>query len=139
MTQIPMSMGDEPGAMMGVVSQTVKAPTRTVTVVVPVACASDCNAASGVMPRLPARSYDCSAASVAMPPVIKRSGAGAWTSLDLPPLQAVATLEPSTEDDAGIGGGAAVYDAAMPYADEQVISEIPLAPENLPAQPAIPS
>lgn len=29
-----------------------------------------------------------------------------------------------------IGGGAAVYDAALPYADEQVISEIPLAPEG---------
>ncbi len=29
-----------------------------------------------------------------------------------------------------IGGGAAVYEAAMPYADEQVISEIPLAPEG---------
>lgn len=29
-----------------------------------------------------------------------------------------------------IGGGAAVYAAAMPYADEQVISEIPLSPEG---------
>ncbi len=29
-----------------------------------------------------------------------------------------------------IGGGAALYDAALPYADEQVISEIPLAPEG---------
>jgi dihydrofolate reductase len=29
-----------------------------------------------------------------------------------------------------IGGGAHVYAAAMPYADEQVISEIPLAPEG---------
>jgi dihydrofolate reductase len=29
-----------------------------------------------------------------------------------------------------IGGGAAVYDAALPYADEQVISEIPLSPEG---------
>lgn len=29
-----------------------------------------------------------------------------------------------------IGGGAAVYDAALPYADEQVISEIPLVPEG---------
>jgi dihydrofolate reductase len=29
-----------------------------------------------------------------------------------------------------IGGGAAVYDAAMPYADVQVISEIPLSPEG---------
>lgn len=29
-----------------------------------------------------------------------------------------------------IGGGAAVYGAALPYADEQVISEIPLAPEG---------
>ncbi len=27
-----------------------------------------------------------------------------------------------------IGGGAAVYAAAMPYADEQIISEIPLSP-----------
>ena len=30
------------------------------------------------------------------------SGEAAWTALDLAPLQAVATLEPSTEDDAGI-------------------------------------
>jgi dihydrofolate reductase len=29
-----------------------------------------------------------------------------------------------------IGGGAAVYAAALPYADEQVISEIPMAPEG---------
>ncbi|HWJ67575.1 MAG TPA: dihydrofolate reductase [Nocardioides sp.] len=29
-----------------------------------------------------------------------------------------------------IGGGAAVYAAAMPYADEQIISEIPRAPEG---------
>ncbi|TQK71564.1 dihydrofolate reductase [Nocardioides sp. SLBN-35] len=29
-----------------------------------------------------------------------------------------------------IGGGAVVYAAAMPYADEQVISEIPLSPEG---------
>lgn len=29
-----------------------------------------------------------------------------------------------------IGGGAAVYAAAMPYADEQVISEIPMSPEG---------
>lgn len=29
-----------------------------------------------------------------------------------------------------IGGGAAVYDAAMPYADVQVISEIPISPEG---------
>lgn len=29
-----------------------------------------------------------------------------------------------------IGGGAAVYDAALPYADVQVISEIPLRPEG---------
>ncbi len=29
-----------------------------------------------------------------------------------------------------IGGGAAVYEAAMPYADEQILSEIPLAPEG---------
>jgi dihydrofolate reductase len=29
-----------------------------------------------------------------------------------------------------IGGGAAVYEAAMPYADVQVLSEIPLAPEG---------
>ncbi|WP_418058865.1 dihydrofolate reductase [Pimelobacter simplex] len=29
-----------------------------------------------------------------------------------------------------IGGGAAVYEAALPYADEQVISEIPLSPEG---------
>jgi len=29
-----------------------------------------------------------------------------------------------------VGGGAAVYAAAMPYADEQVISEIPLSPEG---------
>lgn len=29
-----------------------------------------------------------------------------------------------------IGGGAAVYDAALPYADEQVLSEIPLSPDG---------
>lgn len=29
-----------------------------------------------------------------------------------------------------VGGGAAVYAAAMPYADEQVISEIPLSPDG---------
>lgn len=29
-----------------------------------------------------------------------------------------------------IGGGAAVYAAAMPYADEQIISEIPMSPEG---------
>ncbi|WGX99234.1 dihydrofolate reductase [Nocardioides sp. L-11A] len=29
-----------------------------------------------------------------------------------------------------IGGGAHVYAAAMPYADEQIISEIPLSPEG---------
>ncbi len=29
-----------------------------------------------------------------------------------------------------IGGGAAVYAAALPYADEQVISEIPLSPDG---------
>ncbi|GAA4824246.1 dihydrofolate reductase [Nocardioides caeni] len=29
-----------------------------------------------------------------------------------------------------IGGGAAVYDAAMPYADEQVISEVPMSPDG---------
>ena len=29
-----------------------------------------------------------------------------------------------------IGGGAHVYEAALPYADEQVISEIPLSPEG---------
>ena len=29
-----------------------------------------------------------------------------------------------------VGGGAAVYDAAMPYADVQVISEVPLSPEG---------
>lgn len=29
-----------------------------------------------------------------------------------------------------IGGGAAVYDAAMPYADEQILSEIPLTPDG---------
>ena len=29
-----------------------------------------------------------------------------------------------------IGGGAHVYAAAMPYADEQVISEIPMSPEG---------
>ncbi len=29
-----------------------------------------------------------------------------------------------------IGGGAAVYAAALPYADEQVISEIPMSPEG---------
>ena len=29
-----------------------------------------------------------------------------------------------------IGGGGHVYDAALPYADEQVISEIPLSPEG---------
>lgn len=29
-----------------------------------------------------------------------------------------------------IGGGAAVYEAALPYADEQVVSEIPMSPEG---------
>jgi len=29
-----------------------------------------------------------------------------------------------------IGGGAQVYEAALPYADEQIISEIPLTPEG---------
>lgn len=29
-----------------------------------------------------------------------------------------------------IGGGAAVYEAALPYADEQILSEIPLSPEG---------
>ncbi|TNM39430.1 dihydrofolate reductase [Nocardioides albidus] len=29
-----------------------------------------------------------------------------------------------------VGGGAAVYAAAMPYADEQVISEIPMSPDG---------
>jgi dihydrofolate reductase len=29
-----------------------------------------------------------------------------------------------------VGGGAHVYAAALPYADEQVISEIPLSPEG---------
>lgn len=29
-----------------------------------------------------------------------------------------------------IGGGAAVYDAALPYADEQILSEIPMSPEG---------
>lgn len=29
-----------------------------------------------------------------------------------------------------IGGGAAIYDAAMPYADEQILSEVPMSPEG---------
>lgn len=37
---------------------------------------------------------------------------------------------PTTEAQVMIGGGAAIYDAAMPYADEQVLSEVPQSPEG---------
>ena len=47
-----------------------------------------------------------------------------------PTLLDALALADTMEGDVMIGGGAAVYDAALPYADVQIISEVHAAPEG---------
>lgn len=60
------------------------------------------------------------------------SAEGVRVARDLPSalLLADELLADSPKGQVMIGGGAAVYAAALPYADEQILSEIPLSPEG---------
>ncbi|MFC7501764.1 dihydrofolate reductase, partial [Nocardioides sp. GCM10030258] len=60
------------------------------------------------------------------------SAEGVRVAHDLPSALALADelLVDSPRGQVMIGGGAAVYTAALPYADEQILSEIPLKPEG---------
>lgn len=45
-------------------------------------------------------------------------------------LEAALDLATDLPGDVMVAGGGQVYDAALPYADEQIISEIPLSPQG---------
>ena len=47
-----------------------------------------------------------------------------------PTLPDALTLADTMEGDVMVGGGAVVYEAALPYADVQIISEVPASPEG---------
>ncbi|MCX6399376.1 MAG: dihydrofolate reductase [Propionibacteriales bacterium] len=60
------------------------------------------------------------------------SAEGVRVARDIPSALELADelLADSPRGQVMIGGGAAVYTAALPYADEQILSEIPLSPEG---------
>lgn len=61
------------------------------------------------------------------------TGEGVHVAGDVPTALALADdllADAPADRQVMIGGGAHVYEAAMPYADEQVLSEIPLRPEG---------
>ena len=68
-----------------------------------------------------------------------RSAAGVRVAADVPTALALADaiLGDRPDGQVMIGGGGHVYEAALPYADEQIISEIPLSPPGDTRYPTI--